>query len=217
MELKTYFFQINPINKIRKFYNSKRLKNCDISIIASNCLGGLIYNDLGLRFQSPTINIRFDSKQFVKFVLNMENYLQKEIQFIPSENPFPVGLLDDITVYFVHYKTEEEARTKWEERKERINPDKIFILLNDCDGVDEKDLEMLDQSGYENIAVFTSKESYSKYKCACFLPCYQGQAHVGNIMKKSWVTGAMKVERIIDLIGWFNQEKGPGAQQYLIC
>lgn len=216
MEIKTTFLQINPINRIRKAYNKKRLKNSDISIIASNCLGGLIYNDLGLRFLSPTINTRFDSKQFVKFVLNMEHYLQKGIRFVPSEEPFPVGLLDDITVYFVHYKTAEEAREKWEERKKRINPDNLFILLNDCDGIDEKDLEMLDKSGYDNIAVFTSKESYSKYKCACFLPCYRGQEHIGNVMLKSWVTGAMKLEREFDLIRWFNQERGQGVQQYLV-
>lgn len=216
MGIKTCFLKINPINRIRKINNRKRLKNSDISIIASNCLGGLIYNDLGLRFMSPTINLRFDSKQFVKFVLNMEYYLQQEICFVPSEEPFPVGLLDDITVCFVHYKTVEEARRKWEERKKRINPEKLFILLNDCDGVDEKDLELLDQSEYENIAVFTSKESYSKYKCACFLPCYQGQEHVGNVMIKSWVTGAMKVEHEFDFIGWFNQERGQGVQQYRV-
>ena len=36
------------------------------SIIASNCIAGEMYNDLGLKFTSPTINLFFREKDFLK-------------------------------------------------------------------------------------------------------------------------------------------------------
>ena len=43
-----------------KFYERTlrtKLKNKDFSIICSNCIGGIIYNRLGQKFLSPTINL----------------------------------------------------------------------------------------------------------------------------------------------------------------
>lgn len=34
-----------------------RLENSDITILSNNCIGGIIYHKLGLRFKSPTINL----------------------------------------------------------------------------------------------------------------------------------------------------------------
>ena len=38
----------------------------------------------------------------------------------------PIGILDDIEVIFLHYKSEDEAYQKWNRRKERIVWDNIF-------------------------------------------------------------------------------------------
>ena len=51
--------------------------NNEITILSSNCLGGLLYDRLGLKFYSPTINTLIPSDQFVRFVLNYEEYLKK--------------------------------------------------------------------------------------------------------------------------------------------
>lgn len=40
--------------------NRSLLKNRDITIISANCVGGVIYHDLGLAFNSPTINLFFN-------------------------------------------------------------------------------------------------------------------------------------------------------------
>ena len=49
----------------------KRLKNDNFSIICSNCIGGTIYNRLGKQFLSPTINLWFYQKDFLKFIQNI--------------------------------------------------------------------------------------------------------------------------------------------------
>ena len=49
-------------NRIRR----EKLKNNDFTIISSECAGGVIYHDLGLRFDSPTINLWFKPDDYLK-------------------------------------------------------------------------------------------------------------------------------------------------------
>jgi uncharacterized protein (DUF1919 family) len=73
----------------------------------------------------------------------MEHYLNCELEFVPhSENhiTYPVARLDDITIYFQHYASKEDARAKWERRKKRLNPDSICCLLVERDGCTKDDL-----------------------------------------------------------------------------
>lgn len=50
----------------------KRLKNKNFSLITNNCTGGFIYHDLGLRFNSPTINLFFYKDHFFTFLEHLE-------------------------------------------------------------------------------------------------------------------------------------------------
>lgn len=213
MAIKQILLQYNLYNRRRISVLQKRLIKKEITILASNCLGGLLYHELGLRFLSPTVNTRFSSVDFVKFVTDLEHYLNCNLLIQEDNETFPVAMIDDVTVNFVHYNNSKEATKKWEERKQRINWDNIFILLNDCDGLSEKELEQLDNSAFKNILVFTAKE-YSNYRCAFCLPCFQGEKCVGNTMAKNLLTGEMKVEEYFDFVGWFNQEKGDNLESY---
>ena len=50
------------IKRIRERYNSDNMP----SIICSNCIGGEIYHDLGMKFYSPTINLWMSESDFLK-------------------------------------------------------------------------------------------------------------------------------------------------------
>ena len=52
----------------------KRLKNHSFSLISSNCIGGILYHDVGEQFRTPTINLIIP--QFVTFAENLRYYLQ---------------------------------------------------------------------------------------------------------------------------------------------
>lgn len=54
------------------------------SIVSSNCIAGEIYNNLGLRFTSPTINLFFRERDFLKFILNIEKYTAEKLEFIKN-------------------------------------------------------------------------------------------------------------------------------------
>lgn len=72
---------------------------------------------------------------FLKFVLNLKEYISKDLIFVEREYDDPVGLLDDIRIYFNYSKTEEEARLNWDKRKKRINYDNLFIIMYDRDEI----------------------------------------------------------------------------------
>lgn len=214
MGIKNKWLRINPYSRWILQKKRKKLQKCNITILASNCLGGLLYHTYQLKFLSPLVNTRIDSKEFVKFILNFNHYINQPLQFISTEEPFPVALLDDITINFVHYHTQKEAENKWNERKKRIDLNNAFVILNDCDGITQDDLNLLDRSSFKNIIVFTA-QPYSN-PCAFQLPQFNNQSHVGNTMLKNWINGKMVVEQSFDFAGWFNQDKGEDLENYRI-
>ena len=60
--------------KLRKYFilpkKRKALTNKDFTIICNNCNGGTLTHDLGMRFNSPTVNLFFSSYDFFDFVEN---------------------------------------------------------------------------------------------------------------------------------------------------
>lgn len=113
---------------------SKRLIDKDISIISSDCTGGVIYHDFNMKFLSPTINLYMDAPDYLKFIKNIEGYKNLPFVDLPIErekNGFPMAMLGDIKLYLVHYKSTDEAQEAWNRRKDRINPNKLFFIMND--------------------------------------------------------------------------------------
>lgn len=93
----------------------KTLKVTDFSVLSQNCIGDVFYHDMGMNFLSPTINAFFKGSDFVKFVQRLEYYMGPELHMTWGEE-YPIGYLDDIAIYFMHYSTCEEDKRKWDER-----------------------------------------------------------------------------------------------------
>lgn len=141
--------------------NRIRLKNKTFSIISSNCLGGLICSNLNIRFNSPTINLLIKPADFVKFLSNLKFYLDCDVEEIKVQGiDYPVGKLGggDVLLHFVHYKSFEEAKQKWNTRKQRINFDNIFVIMAQRNGCTYEDLKAFDKLEFKNKVVFTAKE-----------------------------------------------------------
>lgn len=77
----------------RDRYERSKLMKTDFTIFSQNCIGGIMYHDLGLQFRSPTVNLLFSPKDFIQFMKDIDWYLEQEIRFIQSDKPYPVGLL----------------------------------------------------------------------------------------------------------------------------
>lgn len=170
--------EIKEIMPIRILYNliaRLRLRNKRFTLITQNCIGGIIYHNLGLEFLSPTINMRIGTlEDFLEFCSNFQQYMQLPlVQDISSQESYPVGTLGRIKIHLNHYKTFEEAVQKWESRKAKIQFDNIYIIATDWGG--EGDINALPREYIErwasvkckNLIVFTQKKyddiPYAKY------------------------------------------------------
>ena len=138
--------------------NKKRLRNTDFSIICSNCIAGVIYHNLGLQFKTPTINLYFEAKDFVKFCSDLKGYLSMELEEVKTNSNYPVARLGDIKLYGVHYKNYIEMKNKWNERKKRINYNNLFFIMTERDGCTYDDIVSFSKINYPHKIIFTHKK-----------------------------------------------------------
>lgn len=138
----------NFVEKRRNGYLAKKRKknkNTNPTIITNNCIGGIIYHDLGLKFTSPTINLFFQkTADFFAFVDDIKYFVeQTPIQVYEEDKKYPIGEFEKdgkmIRVYFMHYKTFDEAVSKWKERGRRINYDNLFVIAEYPEEIRETD------------------------------------------------------------------------------
>ena len=153
----------------RKMYHRWKARKCNVNkccIICNNCTGGVILHDLGLKFDTPTINTLFHSAEdFLFFVTNIKSFSESEvIRISNSKYSYPVGGIKlgnrEIKVGFVHYSTFEEAKSKWFERFKRVDFEKIMVLW-EGKGLEEKDLKVLDTISFKKLVLSASNKSYS--------------------------------------------------------
>lgn len=198
----------NVISKIRrrkiiKEYR-KRLLNKDFTIISSNCNGGFIMHDLGVRFNSPTVNLMFKPSEFIKFIKYFDEYIEYElIEFNDSKYNFPIGKLNDIKIYFQHYRTFNEAKISWEKRKKRINKKNLFIIATDRDGCTEKNIMEFDELPYKNKVIFTHKPYYN-IKSTYYIRGFENNGEVGVLSCFDGSTGKRYLDQF-DYISWLNK------------
>lgn len=141
--------------KIRE--STKGLDLSNISIISQNCIGGILYHDTNSQFLSPTINCYMMAEDFITFVNDIEYYTKLPLK-MHWEN-CPVGVIDNIKVYFLHYDTCKDAKEKWIERSKRINYDHILVLCTDKDKFNDDCYSKWKKIGYSKL-LFTSNENY---------------------------------------------------------
>lgn len=113
-------------------YRSSQIRNKQLSLFCNNCFGAQVLHDMGMRFNSPCVNLAFDFKDYIDFLSDLRKYLQLDIIEVPETGlPYPVGRFEgtETLVKFMHYTSFEEAYSKWMSRRSRIIWDNIFILL----------------------------------------------------------------------------------------
>ncbi len=202
------WYDINPISKKRRNTMRKSLKNKDITLFCPNCIGGLLFHDLGLKFCSPTVNLMMLQTDFVKFMLDRERYLNTEFEFFNHKNlDCPCAKLDDITVHFTHYKTPDEAKSKWDDRAKRINPDNTFILMIERDGITKEDIASLANLNVRGIVVFTAHD-YADIPYAFYVPDCVCDNQVDSMLKRSFLSGQRDYDKYFDFVKWFNEANG---------
>ena len=154
----------------------------DFTVLSQNCIGGVFYHDMGLQFTSPMINLYMTGKDFVSFVLNLDYYLSLKLRMTWGEE-YPIGYLDDVAIYFMHYDTCQEAEAEWEKRKKRIIRDNIIVLCTDMVDFTDEVYEKWRQIPYPKI-LFTAKRKYANESDTVFFPEYESNGKVPDLIPK---------------------------------
>lgn len=161
--IKLYKLSIGKIN-----YNRIKCKN--ITIISNNCWGGIFYRNNNLEYLSPTLGLFFMAEDYIKFIYNLSEYINSNLEFISlDESKYkdylkklnynsPIGKIKDVEIMFLHYKNEKEAFDKWERRKKRINWDKIIFKFSDQNMCTYEHLKKFDEFNCKNKICFTTRK-----------------------------------------------------------
>ena len=126
----------------RSYYHKSKAKrfNGDVPcIICNNCLGGVILHDLGLPFNTPTINTGIRSqKEFIFFINHLDEMVKAPmIEISKMKYNVPAASIDlkgqTVDIVFTHYANFNEGYKKWKQRMKRLDLNKIVVLLESPD------------------------------------------------------------------------------------
>ena len=165
-----------PYN-IRRAYNKKRIKSRDFTVISNNCWAGKLYQYLDMPYLSPTIGLYFFADDYIRFLKNLQYYISLDLEFISIEeskyrdelirrkhDSAPLAKLDDVEIVFLHYKTKEEAKEKWNRRRQRINWDKMYFKFSKMNFCTEEHLKAFDELPFHHKFMLNNRKP-TQYKC----------------------------------------------------
>lgn len=187
----------------------KKLKGIDFTIISNNCWGGHAYRWYNLPYNSPTIGLYFWADDYLRFVSNLKHYIEGNLEFIPPQESrhykslkklnqlnVPIGKIDDVEIVFLHYKTQKEAKEKWERRCKRINWNHLLVknsYMNEC--TDDIMIEF-DRLPYK-VKLFFVGKAEPRIK--------NGVIYKSNELTNDVIEDTIYFNRFFDLTEWINK------------
>lgn len=180
-------------NKLMQRVDKWRLADKQFSVISNNCWGGFVYQYYDMPYLSPFAGLFIFAEDYIRFLNDLKGYLREELVFIdpnlsryrqwasqdPAFGKYPIALLRDIEIHFLHYHSQEEAHEKWVRRVKRINFDDLLIKFSDRDGCTEDMIAQFDKLDFPKKVCLTVKP----YPYAC---CFQMPDSPEPIPKDEW-------------------------------
>lgn len=221
--IKSLRFRYNHFVKKRKVrlvekqlaQHEKKVKTITVknfTIMSSNCWGGSVYEDLELPYQTPTVGLFFYAPCFMELLKDLKTTISLPLAFVEASKyddanvfrnesyKYPIGKLGtDVEIHFLHYKTEAEAKDKWERRVQRINWHNLFIACTDRDGMTPELMQAFDDLPYKNKVLFTA-QNHPQINASVQIKPYRKNAEIGNVYKERYfITSDFNISK------WFNQ------------
>ena len=188
----------------------KNILGNDTSIISSNCIAGRIMQDLGMRYNTPTLGLYIWYPDYIELLRSLKYYMtEAKLTFVEhSKYPlgderrakwkhwYPIGLLDGkVEIQFLHYHSEQEAAEKWYRRAQRVNWDKLLIIGMEQNLCTEADIRAFDTLPFER-KVFFSTKNMPELKSNVFVQEFEGMDSVGDPYKCGHVFYRYLIEKL---------------------
>lgn len=185
---------LEKVRKIKAPFKRCALKRNDFTIISNNCWGGIVYEAYGLPKNTPTVGCYFFADDYLKFVSNLQYYLSIEIKMISVSQSkhqddilklnddlnIPIGLLDDIEIVFLHYKTPELAKEKWLRRVKRVNYNNLIFKFSYQNNCTDEHLDAFDKMELKGKKImFVHRKDLMRH-CTVFYPGFENEKQLLN-------------------------------------
>lgn len=200
-------FREEILNPIMGGLRKSKLNYPHFTIISNNCWGGHVYRYFCLPYESPTVGLYFYTDEYIKFLLHLQEYLKMDLKFIPTnqskhfdelvkrnETNRIIGVLGDVEIVFLHYKTETEALEKWKRRCARIQWDHLIVKMTEQNKCSLKALQTFDNLPFKQKMVFTSNDY--NLRSQVIFGDYLGEKEVSN--------DTLHFRKFVDLIKLIN-------------
>lgn len=190
----------------------KRLHDKEFCIVANNCLGSRFYKILKRGYNTPFVGLFMMPECFSKLVSDFDRYMDLPIQFVQDSKysdidaarrdgpQYPIGLLNDLEIHFLHYDTEAEATEKWMRRVERMRQlrrDDIYFVMIANGACEDDMIERFFGEGLQNKIYFHRRKELERPGCV-YIPSKeddmgnlyaQYQRFVGRFDFADWILG----------------------------
>jgi uncharacterized protein (DUF1919 family) len=121
----------------------RRVTNRNFTIVSNDCFGGMAYEELGLRYESPFVGLFLVPEDYMQLLRNLQPYCEGELRFAPHsrheqinawrqaiQKEYPIGVLGDgVEIHFLHYASRDEAHAKWARRAQRIRWNNLLVKI----------------------------------------------------------------------------------------
>lgn len=140
-------------------------------IVSNNCYGIDYYKRLNIQYNTPFVGLYIFPDCYITLLEKMDYYMSLLPVPIPMKNSkyysnikempkYPIAILEDVEIHFLHYKNEKEAIEKWERRKKRMIPfPKCFFKMCDREGYLGKHGKRFLELSYNKKVLFITKSN----------------------------------------------------------
>jgi uncharacterized protein (DUF1919 family) len=144
----------------------------DFTVVSNNCWGAHLYEKLGVPYKTPFVGLFVPPEDYLRLLDDFDALIGGALVFadksaFPRYNTmraergltYPIAVLGGkVELHFMHYKTVEEADSKWHRRRLRMvkDPERYFFKFDDRDASRE-DIERFVSLPFMNKVCFTAK------------------------------------------------------------
>jgi len=204
--MKSFLFKI--LNWVGVFILRKSITDKKFCIISNDCYGGELYRWLKLPYNTPFIGLMIMIPCYLKLIQNLKEYLSYPLVFInlskydemiifrQQNNFYPIALLNDVEIHFLHYDSQQEALNTWNKRIKRINYNNLYFKISiDKDYGEKVHLQEFELLPFKNkLSVSNMQYNFSSIN-----------HKIPNNVLDATVTFRLSL-KYINIIGWLNRK-----------
>ncbi len=170
-------------NRVGAVINRVGLLHNKFTVLSNDCWGQALYAGYALPFQTPMVGSGMYSDCFLRFLGNIEFYLDSPLRFVAhtrypglqrirnQRRAWPIAVLrDDVEVHFMHYQSEYASRRAWEAGLQNVHMDRLAVKFTaDKDGATEEQVQQFAALPFERKLIL-SRRSRPDIACAVHTP-----------------------------------------------